>query len=192
MLQITDGGQAWNARSVALAMPSFALDELIRLFVINENVFDDSVDKLSALLSSTNPDAVALTDLVHLSLESYATDDDALTIVSAWTVVEVLLRDSWSGVIGDLRTERPSRINAPRAKSLRDLAIAVIAEMLELSDKITTNRYQTITRVRKARNGWLHEKKQPKPTDARAAALLSAELLSEAVGLDIHVSPLRG
>jgi hypothetical protein len=166
-----------------------------RMFVIELATLDESFELLDGVLRHPDSDPLFLADLHLRSCKAFEEHYYSLSLVTAWTIVEKLLRLLWARYLDENR-DRPTGvdarvfINADRKARLtegRDYSAAVISKVLSLADRIDFSLYSGISEVRKARNDWIHGLK-PAPREATVKAITVAEqMFSKVCGLDIKV-----
>jgi hypothetical protein len=166
-----------------------------RLLTIELATIEESFGLLGAILRHSNPEVLLLTDLHLRGCKAFEDHYYSLCLVTAWTIIEKLLRLLWESYIDQNRdrgsaTGGASFINADRKKKLtegRDFGAAMISEILSLVDRINFSLYTDISEVRRVRNDWIHGLR-PVPREAAAkSAELAEQMLSKVCGLDLKV-----
>lgn len=165
--------------------------------VVDSETIAESFSLLGEILSNPDQNAIFLVELCLRSCKACEDHNYALSLVTAWSVVENLLQRSWSRYIDDQRDRRGEDgevfVNSARRDKLtdgRDFTASVISEFLSLADVIPFDLYQILSKVRKARNDWMHELRPVTRLDANAAVVLAQRMLNFVDKLGIAILPV--
>lgn len=108
--------------------------------------------------------------------------------IESWVVLEKLINMLWEKYITSSKT-KGVKINSERKEKLtgRDFSASIITEILSLAIIIDNKTYNTLTKVRQARNHWMHGLKNIQEQDAINALNLSCELYSDVIERDFKL-----
>lgn len=173
-------------------------DDLFRgTTAIPSSVLDRSAQMLDTVLLSDSTDLLSQLDLLHLGLAMFQQHDYAQTLLAAWTVCEQIVSARWATFIAERHREivnsdgtTTQRINSDRSKLLRgpEYPISTVLEILELGDALDHESFQKLHQIRKQRNKWLHELREPDAIAAGTALTTAGALLGDGLGHPMQVS----
>lgn len=165
---------------------------------------EESFQLLEDILQHPAPHALQVTDLYTRSCKAHEDHNYALCLVTAWAITEKLLQRLWERCVESNRErnvegERVTFINRTRKEKLtesRDFNASVISEILSLTDSLPFSLYQDMSRVRQARNDWIHGLEPVSREIAKLSVSVAEQMLSlvEAINLQVplvsHISGL--
>ena len=170
---------------------------LMRRRVVDSEKVAESFSLLDEILSNPDQNAMFLVELCLRSCKACEDHNYALSLVTAWALVENLLQRLWSRYIDDQRDRQVEDgevfLNSARREKLtygRDFTASVISEFLSLADIIPFELFQVLSKVRKARNDWMHELRPVTRLDANEAVGLAQRMLNFVDKLDFAILPV--
>lgn len=166
-----------------------------RNLVIETDTVEESFDLLSNVLEHPTLDALLITDLLMRSCKAYEDHNYSLCLVTAWAIAEKLLQRLWERYLEANRQRQidgseVSFINQSRKKKLtesRDFNASVISEVLSLVDYLPAPLYRDMTKVRQARNDWVHGLEPVSRETAALSVSVAEEMLRLVDSLDLEV-----
>ncbi len=166
-----------------------------RTALIERNTLDHSYELLTSILAHSSRHALQLGDLYVRACNSYVAHDYARCLVSAWAISEKLIHGRWDRYIeANRQRETDGRsitfISSDRKgvlKSANSFTASVIVEILSLLDIIPVVLYQSLTRVRRTRNKWLHDLDPISRAEAEEAVQLSERMMNLVEAIDLSV-----
>jgi hypothetical protein len=144
----------WRLRSRHVTIRTATLVESFRL--------------LNTILQRSEAEAlITVADLYVRSCKAYEEGNSNLGLITAWAVIERLLNTLWERYVEENREReiegtRVEFLTGVRRKNLlkgRDYTASVISEVLSLTGRLPFDLYRDMSKVRKARNDWMHELK---------------------------------
>jgi hypothetical protein len=165
-----------------------------RMGVCPAGVVDAACSRLDEVLLHANPNAVDLVVLLNHALTACRGHDFDLAVVTAWTVCETLLDQSWREYAEQRATNVSLPVNADRRAfwSGREFSASAVTEILVLGGAVPAALHAPLSDVRRKRNRWIHGIKPPVHDDAVQAITVARQLMSHILGLDMHVVPTVG
>ena len=122
-----------------------------------------ATDQLASFMSDYPSDGLLLLDLFARASKAYQDYSYSSCLITYWAIIEKLLGELWETFQTDNKTRNGQPFVAgQRLKRLQDgrtYTAAVIIEILSLTSYIDDELYQDISRIRKARNDWMHSLK---------------------------------
>jgi hypothetical protein len=162
---------------------SISLDAIAKSFDLLEHVLGQQTD------------VVQLLDLYLRITEHYQTFQHSLCLTLGWTLVEAILDDVWKRYIEQNRQKEVDGVMMPFINQNRkerltsnDYSASMITETLSLLGVIPFDLYELLTKVRRARNGWMHSLVRPSEEDAREAVLLAKRMILYAYDVNVAVN----
>jgi hypothetical protein len=164
-----------------------------RSVIVKIETVTESFRLLSTILHHPDPDALFLADLHVRSCKAYEDHNYALCLVTAWTIAENLMQRLWNRYVDENRLRQVAGtevvfINSDRRDKLiksRDFTPSVISEILSLTNRLPFELYQGISKVRQARNEWLHDLRPVSRDDASRAVKTAEQMLSLVDKIDL-------
>ncbi len=154
-----------------------------RMLTIEKSTIVDSLAQLQRLLSFQSKTPLRLSSLFNFSMVSLQDHDYPRSLITSWAIIERLLDAKWLEYIAsqrkrDIDGEETVFINSDRVKKLegRDYTASVRTEVLSLLGCLSFDTYKKVENVRRVRNGWMHELRDVKMSDASEAVHVAAEL----------------
>lgn len=137
-------------------------------------------------------------DLIHLyarSCKAYEDHNFDLSVVTAWTLSEVLLNVLWKRHLDGLNRVRPALpgkekfINADRRRILTasNYSASVIIEILSIAGVIPSSLYTALNNSRKERNDWIHNLRIRDSEMAQKAIFLAGDMLRLIYGVELNI-----
>lgn len=167
----------------------------MRKVVVEIDVVHESFQLLATILQHSDPYALLITDLCARSCKAYEDHNYSLCLVTAWAITEKLLQDLWNRYVEANREKeidgaKVPFINKARKKKLiesRDFSASVISEVLSLMDYLPFPLYRDLSRVRKARNDWIHGLGPVSRKTAELSVRVAEAMLELVDGLNLKV-----
>lgn len=163
--------------------------QLVELAVVNH-----SFDLLDEILIRSDIAVIDVVDAAYLAASRAIENRLGECIALAWTACEQLVTIAWKRLLSQINATRPpdEGVSGKRRGKLlsRDYTASVMVEMLELHGVIPHKLYRSLEVVRKARNDWAHEMRQPGNDDLWHCRLALQDLLMlvERVRIDLQFS----
>jgi hypothetical protein len=163
---------------------------------IRTDTVEESFRMLNDILSHASPDALLLVDLYARSCHAHETHNHSLCLVIAWGLTEKLLTRHWERYLERNRKRtidgaETSFINGERMDKLtgRDYTASVVSEILSLVGELPLDLYKHLSRVRKARNDWMHELKEVSRGESYLAVQVASRMLEliEGIKFAVHI-----
>jgi hypothetical protein len=146
------------------------------------------------ILTNLPVDELTVTDLLMRAAVLYQDSNFSVCLEMAWTATEHLVDRLWTSFIEANRSREVSGktvpfINADRRTRLegRDYSASVVIEILSLEDLIPWNLYGDLTRVRIARNKWLHSMQIVDSETASLAMWTAERMLAQVEGIELYI-----
>jgi hypothetical protein len=158
--------------------------------VVPKTTFDE-INSNFAKVISTPRLSERLAQLLKASNE-YENHNFSYAILLAWLIIESVITNKWEAYIDNssITSSEKNRISPERKKTLtgRDYPISVMLNFLELSNKISLERYLIIDKIRKIRNKIVHGESNflCSENDCRCALNLALELATEGTSLHLE------
>lgn len=161
-----------------------------RHLVCSADEIGRACDLLDTILQTPHR-AVQLTALVNESLDACRGHDFGLAVVTAWTVIEVLLQQLWDEYTKARCSELEWSVNRDRRKFWqgRDFTAAVVTDLLTLAGKVPIDLHPRLNAIRKKRNEWAHDIAPVNFRDATEAIDVGREMLSLVLNIEMQLSP---
>jgi len=168
---------------------------IMRNVVIEIDTVAESFQLLDTVLQHPAPYALIVTDLYARSCKAYEDHNYSLCLVMAWAITEKLVQELWDRYLEANREReidgaKVTFINRSRRDLLtdgRDFHASVIGEILSLANSLPFPLHKDISRVRQARNDWLHELKPLSREDALLSVSVAERMLNLVYGLNFRV-----
>ena len=167
----------------------------MRTVVIEIDTVAESFQLLDTVLRHPAPHALTVTDLYVRSCKAYEDHNYSLCLVTAWAITEKLLQELWDRYLKANRERtidgvKVTFINRHRREKLtdsRDFRASVISEILSLTNSLPFSLYENLSRVRQARNDWLHGLKPLSRETAVLSVSVAEQMLNLVDGLNLRV-----
>jgi hypothetical protein len=163
-----------------------------RMLIIESETIEQSFVELSKLLAKDNKTPLRLVSLFNFAMVSLQDHDYPRSLITSWAIIEQLLDLKWTEYMKDHRSEIISGekftfINADRLKKLEgmDYTASVRTEMLSLLGSLPFDVYKDMENARRVRNGWMHELKVVKMSDALDAIRVASFLYESAYDIGL-------
>lgn len=163
-----------------------------RMLTIEGATIADSFTQLERLLSYESKMPLRLSSLFNFAIVSLQDHDYPRSLITSWAIIERLIDEKWNSYIASQRRrnidgEETVFINGDRVKKLggRDYSASVRTEVLSIVDSLSFGAYQKVENMRRARNGWMHELRDVRMSDASEAIDVAAELLDSVFGFQL-------
>ncbi len=156
--------------------------------VVELDVVKKSLQLLDEILLRDDPSVLYMITSLHSAARSYTGRKYGESVVVAWSVCEQMISSAWNAILDD--EQLSERMPSPRRKKLngRDYTASVITEFLEIMNVIDHETYNQLNAVRKSRNDWAHQLKEPTAQHVHVAIDSAQRLLSKFKGVDILLS----
>ena len=162
--------------------------------ILKQEVFDVFFEYADQVLGDYK--SVLLMAQLMKSLSEYRIADKETSLVLSWFIIETFLQKRWKQWLDSRNQEfedGSKRINSCRFSNLtegRGYPISVVSNILELSNVIPFRSYKDINRVRRIRNGIVHQDERRKCTytDCRLALRIATSFMSDEVGFSLNLS----
>jgi hypothetical protein len=163
-----------------------------RGLTIKTETITDSFAQLEQLLSFDSKIPLRLSSLFNFAIVSLQDHDYPRSLITSWAIIERLLDEKWKSYIAsqrkrDIEGVETVFINTDRVKKLdgRDYTASVRTEVLSIVDCLSFGAYQKVENVRRVRNGWMHELRDVKMSNASEAIQVAAELFDLVFGFQL-------
>ena len=169
---------------------------LARSFAIEKPTLDQSFELLEAILKRPYDTGTALTALLNSACKTFEDHDYWFSLVVSWSLSEKILQSLFESYV-DANREKAVEgksitfINAERRKKLldgRDFTASVVIEILSFLDVFPLQLYNDLSRVRRARNNWIHNLKPVSRKEAELGVNVAVQLFRELTGIDLCLS----
>jgi hypothetical protein len=147
---------------------------------------------LDGVLSSQEPDALNLVNLLNHGLIACKGHDFDLAVVTAWTVCERVMSRVLLIYAEKQASVHALQVNRDRRRGWDRLGAANTAEFLALAGLLPAELESRISEIRKVRNAWIHGGGPVGYGIATEAVMLAAALLERYLGLAFKVAPSVG
>ena len=162
-----------------------------RLFtrrVLELEVVKHSLELLDQILFANDSALILMIDLLYAAARRYAERSSGEAVVVAWAVCEKLLSSAWNSLLHDAKSS--GRMTNRRREKLEglDYTASVMIEMLEINNRIDYDSYLVLERVRKSRNRWVHNMREPNNLEVSEAIRAAQDLLQRIKGVRVLLS----
>jgi hypothetical protein len=122
------------------------------------------INIFSAILEHEVDNAIIFAELLLRSAKEYEGHNYNFCLVISWTIIESLLQRLWERYVESNRKKEIKGknivfINAERKKNFiksNDYSASVVSEILSLTNSLSFELYREVSKIRKARNDWIH------------------------------------
>jgi len=124
---------------------------------INPADITEACDLLSGFIEAHGIWGLIMLDLVQRASCAFQAHYYEATLIDYWAVSERLISELWKAFSSQLAARQ--RVDSSRRARLADsrtFTVAVVTEILAIDNVIATALYEQLSRVRKARNDWIH------------------------------------
>lgn len=157
-------------------------------------VIKQSLKVLRSIVCHTRAELVMIVcELLAKSYQAFfIDDDDDWALIISWTAIETIIADMWNTLLkaNKVRSDASGReypfISKKRLETLEDnraFSASVRIEVLSFLGVIDISLYESITRVRKSRNSWIHRLEHVTPEDAQLATKTVVSMLTAVYGV---------
>jgi hypothetical protein len=151
--------------------------------IIAINVLEEGIDKFFEVVS--NDENMKLASRTNKALSEFVSTSFSDSIIVAWTQVEIYLYEKMQ----TYAKSNQARFNADRRKRLKkDVTASETIEILEVGGQLSIDEYKDINKIRKIRNGIIHEGKVASFEDACAAIKLLENIINEKTSQNIKLA----
>jgi hypothetical protein len=155
---------------------------------ISAAVVEAGATDLSDVIERHVENGIMLVDLFHRASKAYQDHDHSLAVINYWAVIERLVNELWNVMI---KEESITGQRRDRLDDSRTFSAAVMIETLALLSRIPSDIYEDITKIRQARNRWMHALKAVDADDSRIANNVCEFLLNQIKGLKVKGAGAR-
>lgn len=142
--------------------------------VITSETLNRTIDKFFAIIEGS--DETKLASRTNKALSEFVSTSFSDSIIVAWTQVEIFLYDK----LQIYASSNPARFNAVRRKHLKkEITASETIEILEAAGELSVHEYKEINKVRKIRNGIIHEGKSAGIEEATGALQLLEKIIEQ-------------
>jgi hypothetical protein len=143
-----------------------------------------------------NTDILKIVNLIYKSARYYSDHDFSNSLILSWSACEKLIYTLWEDLINDKNDKYKGKekfINSQRMNRLtgRDFTASIITEILSLSDILSFELYKDLSKVRQARNNWLHNLHLTSSDEAILSLQTSQRLLEKVKGIKLSITISR-
>lgn len=170
---------------------NISMDHPIQRRVIELDVLEHSMNLLDMILDSNEVILIQMIEAIYLATFRFYENRFGESITLAWGVCEQLISSIWATMLDDIRDD--NRMPRTRRKQLvsRDYTASVISEILEINGLIDYDLLRLLNKVRKSRNKWSHEMKEPEEREVHDSIKVSQSLLERTKGIRLELYPSR-
>jgi hypothetical protein len=130
-----------------------------------------------------------LLTLLYVASYQYQVHQFASSTINSWAIIEAIQNSFWEQLLGrlDSREGGHTLINKERRDSLtgRDYTASIISQTLSLCREYPDEWLDALNKIRKARNAFVHELKDPGIEGAGDALSMASVMLSRLLGEDV-------
>jgi hypothetical protein len=166
-------------------------------FLISVEVIESSLDLLTSILKHPAEHMLLLLEMFAHACKDYEDLNYAFALVTCWTIVERLLQVQWNRFVKTQATQEVEiqgkkvpfvdKTRRDRLNDHRSFTSAVIAEILTFNGVIPFATYDLLSKIRSARNAWVHELKPISREQSSSAIKLVEIMLREIESIDLDV-----
>lgn len=156
--------------------------------IVELDVVKHSLQMLDEILQKDDPSILYMITSLHSAARSYTGRKYGESVVVAWSVCEQMISSAWNALLDDEQLSERMPSHRRRKLNGRDYTASVITEFLEIMNVIDYETYNQLNSVRKARNDWAHQLKEPKAQHVHVAIDAAQKLLSKFKGVDMLYS----
>jgi hypothetical protein len=162
---------------------------------VPESVVRAAAEMTDRTMTKDFRDPATVAELLLHSVYLYESGKYEASHVAAWTIAEKCLHERWETHLRELNSQHTvpgseeKFINSERKQKLtgRDFTASLILEALSLFGLLPFDKYKLASRVRQARNDWLHKLHTIDRMDAAEAILLAGSMLRDIRVLDVEI-----
>lgn len=162
--------------------------------VLEIEVIEHSLELLDQILTRQDTALIQMIEAAYLAgcRSSEGRFGEALTL--AWGVCEQLLSSAWDALLNDTNVDGRMPVSRKNKLTGRDYSASVIAEMLEINNRIDHKLYLDLEVARKSRNSWTHEMQEPSMHEVGTAIRCMESLFRQVknIHLSLQLSGPRG
>ncbi len=141
------------------------------------------VANLAQLLDEHGLPGLLLVDLFLRASKSLQDHNYAAALINYWAVSERLIQEMWTKFQADKQVTDKQRL--VRLNDSRTFTAAVTTEVLAFDGSIATGLYDQISKVRKARNDWIHGLTPVLASHATEAASVCRDLMQSVFKIEV-------
>lgn len=168
---------AGTAEELVALRPADTLSEQ-RDMSISLEVLTASFDLLDAVLVHREPQAIQLVNLHHRACASWEQHEYGQCLSNEWTVIETMLHTLWR-----YHTARTTGVGEPPAPAPAQPTAAWVINSLREAQVLPPSLHDEVTRLRQARNAWLHRLEPVSGETAGLSTRVAGQLLEGTWGL---------
>ncbi|BBY25204.1 hypothetical protein [Mycobacterium stomatepiae] len=156
---------------------------------VSAEVVQNAANDLSTFIDNHGDEGILLIDLFLRASIAFQDHNHSLSLTSSWTVIEKLINDLWRRMQQDHQSRQGEQfIDAKRRERLQDgrtFTASVMSEMLSFMEYIPKDLYDDVSKVRVARNKWMHSLKSVNAQEAMVANSVCERFLKEVMGVTL-------
>jgi hypothetical protein len=164
----------------------------LRTGCCREEVLLRASELLEDVLSSVDPEALNLINLLNHGLIACRGHDFDLAVVTAWSVCERVMGQLLLTYAEAQASAHSLPLNRDRRNNWNRLNAATTTEVLALAGQVPPDLEERVSRIRKVRNAWIHGGDPVSYGMATESVMLAATLLERYQGLAFRVAPSVG
>ncbi|MEU8196261.1 hypothetical protein AB0C10_20990 [Microbispora amethystogenes] len=160
--------------------------------LISGEVIESAVNLLDQILKHPDSYALEIASLINDALVASTAQEYAQAVVMAWSACEFLLERKWLECCEEVSNRKLGKALSRKKREYyegRDYSASLILEILWFQDVLGTDLYESLTKVRKMRNDWIHGIKIPDHDTANLAVVLALGMYADAFGISIVARP---
>lgn len=158
--------------------------------VVEREVAARAADLLEHIINVGGPKAISLLDQLFVAQKHGAESRSGIALVSIWAVIEYFVLEDWSK---SLDARSLSHEHRKKLKG-RDFSSSIILEFLNAMGIYDDDLFKALDKLRRARNVWMHELKEPSSRDLHLAGTAVRKLIERHFHFDLefHVPNYSG
>ena len=158
--------------------------------IVEIEVVEHAANLLERVFQADGAKAISLIDQLFIAQSHGKESRSGIALVAIWTVIEHFIYVDWKKILEN------HGVQGSRKQKLigRDFTSSIILENMELMGVYEKDLFQAIDQCRKARNGWMHELKEPSSQDLHYCGVAINKLIYRHYKIDLayHVSNFSG
>ena len=156
--------------------------------IVELDVVKHSLQLLDKILLKDDSSILYMITSLHSAARSYTGRKYGESVVVAWSVCEQMISSAWNALLDDEQLNERMPSHRRRKLNGRDYTASVITEFLEIMNIIDHETFNQLNTVRKSRNDWAHQLKEPTAQNVHDAIDSAQKLLSKFKGVDMLLS----
>lgn len=151
--------------------------------VIAINILEEGIDKFFEVVK--HDEDMKLASRTNKALSEFVSTSFSDSIIVAWTQAEIFLYEKMQAYA----KSNQARFKTDRRKHLKKgVTASETIEILEVAGQLSIDEYKSINKIRKIRNGIIHESKVASFEDACAAITLLENIINEKTSQNIKLA----